>query len=133
MFSKWYFSNDGSFLFAVGCSHFLLVVRNSLWVTRSFFWPYKQIIVTKKTLGTLEVFPKETFTSLMVVLQSSKSLTIKPLSLNLCLDSSRKNMWLLMWVWYKLALIFTWVWYYLLAETFALKVDKSLCPVIYVS
>lgn len=47
--------------------------------------PYKQIIVTKKTLKTLEVFPKETFISLMVVLQSSKSL-------NLCLDSSRKNM-----------------------------------------
>lgn len=40
--------------------------------------------VTKKTPETLEVFPKETFTSLMVVLQSSKSL-------NLCLDSSRKN------------------------------------------
>ena len=43
----------------------------------------KQIIVTKKTPETLEVFPKETFTSLMVVLQSSKSL-------DLCLDSSRK-------------------------------------------
>ena len=39
--------------------------------------------VTKKTPETLEVFPKETFTSLMVVLQSSKSL-------DLCLDSSRK-------------------------------------------
>ena len=30
--------------------------------------------VTKKTPETLEVFPKETFTSLMVVLQSSKVL-----------------------------------------------------------
>ena len=43
------------------------------------------ISTTKKTPETLEVFPKETFTSLMVVLQSSKSL-------NLCLDSSRKIM-----------------------------------------
>lgn len=51
---------------------------------------YKVILLTvqancvaKKTPETLEVFPKETFTSLMVVLQSSKSL-------NSCLDSSRK-------------------------------------------
>ena len=48
---------------------------------------FKQIdlhkLCNKKDLGTLEFIPKETFTSLLVVLQSSKSL-------NLCLDSSRK-------------------------------------------
>ena len=81
-----YFSNDGSFLFAVGCSHFFFVG------CKKFIIGYKVILltvqancVTKKTPETLEVFPKETFTSLMVVLQSSKSL-------NLCLDSSRKIM-----------------------------------------
>ena len=64
--------------------------------------------VTKKTPETLELFPKETFISLMVVLQSSKSL-------DLCLDT------------------FTLIYVNLdfsLAETFALKLDKSLCPVI---
>ena len=61
-------------------------------VCKKFIMDYKVILltvqancVTKKTPETLEVFPKETFTSLIVVLQSSKSL-------NLCLDSSRKIM-----------------------------------------
>ena len=107
------------FPFFVGCKKFIMGYKVILLTVQAN-------CVTKKTPETLEVFPKETFTSLMVVLQSSKSL-------NLCLDSSRK----MMWVCYKLALIFalifTWVWYYLLAENFALKVDKSFCPVIIVS
>lgn len=73
------------FPFFVGCKKFIMGYKVILLTVQAN-------CVTKKTPETLEVFPKETFTSLMVVLQSSKSLTIKPLSLNLCLDSSRKNM-----------------------------------------
>ena len=78
-----YFSNDGSFPLAVGRSHFLLVVRKFIMGYKVILLTVQANCVTKKTPETLEVFPKETFTSLLVVLQSSKSL-------DLCLDSSRK-------------------------------------------
>ncbi len=80
-----YFSIGGSFLFTVGRSHFLLVVRKFIMGYKVILLTVQANCVTKKTPETLEVFPKETFTSLIVVLQSSKSL-------NLCLDSSRKIM-----------------------------------------
>ena len=64
------------FPFFVGCKKFIMGYKVILLTVQAN-------CVTKKTPETLEVFPKETFTSLMVVLQSSKSL-------NLCLDSSRK-------------------------------------------
>ena len=65
-------------IFFVGCKKFIMGYKVILLTVQAN-------CVTKKTPETLEVFPKETFTSemfasLMVVLQSSKSL-------DLCLDT----------------------------------------------
>ena len=126
MFSKWYFSNDGSFLFAVGCSHFFVGCKKFIIGYKVILLTVQANCVTKKTLELRSSFLKR-------LLHLLWSFSKVPRVLQL-------SHWVLIYAWTvhvkwcdylcEFILIFTWVWYYLLAENFALKVAEGFCPVI---
>ena len=91
--------------------------------------------VTKKTPETLEVFPKETFTSLMVILQSSKVL-IYAWTVHIKLYELAISLHLFFHSFLRECDITYWLKTFYLVEHqldsfFAPKVDRSFCPVIF--